>query len=287
MQIDAIITLANRKVEIPFRAMERSLRAVGCTLPLLVIPYDDARFELPANSQWLEDEETKRLYAWLDSQKSHPTLRKYAALLRKNYLFVDSDAIFLKNPATALLPYSGFVINCCHWMDSAHTLTGETRPFFEKLSTTYQKTLFNSGQFASERALYTFESLQAACAQMPQTCIHFPYHEQPAINYLVHASGCQMTSLTLPPYNIESSWAGHYISQTEPFWADESKMPFMLHWAGRKFSGEYPVDELFLKYLNAAERTELTHQEIPARLSFGARVKNFLRGVRKSFKQSF
>ncbi len=287
MQLDVIITLANARVEIPFRAMERSLRATGCTLPLLVIPYDNTRFALPANAQWLEDEESRKLYTWLDSQRAHPTLRKYAALLQKNFLFVDSDVAFIKNPAQALLPYSGFVISCCHWMDSAHTLTDETRPFFEKLSTTYQKTLFNSGQFASERALYTLHSLQIACQQMPQTCIHFPYHEQPAINYLVHASGCQITSLTLPPHAIESSWAGHYVDRAEPFWTDETKMPFLLHWAGRKFSGQYPVDEIFLKHLRPDEREQLTKEHVPARLSFGARVKSFLRGIKKSLKDHF
>ena len=32
--------------------MERSLRAVGCDLPLLVIPYDEDLFELPPNAEW-------------------------------------------------------------------------------------------------------------------------------------------------------------------------------------------------------------------------------------------
>jgi hypothetical protein len=47
MKIEKIITLANNKVRLRFLAMERSLRATGCQLPLLVIPYDDKLFELP------------------------------------------------------------------------------------------------------------------------------------------------------------------------------------------------------------------------------------------------
>ncbi len=40
MDIDRIITMASQGVRIQFAAFERSLRAVGCDLPLLLIPYD-------------------------------------------------------------------------------------------------------------------------------------------------------------------------------------------------------------------------------------------------------
>jgi hypothetical protein len=41
MKIDKIISMANQKVRLRFLALERSLRASGCQLPILVIPYDD------------------------------------------------------------------------------------------------------------------------------------------------------------------------------------------------------------------------------------------------------
>jgi hypothetical protein len=47
LNIDRIITMASRGVRIPFLAFERSLRAVGCDLPLLVIPYGNDLFDLP------------------------------------------------------------------------------------------------------------------------------------------------------------------------------------------------------------------------------------------------
>ena len=287
MKLETVITLANKKVEIPFRAFERSLRATGCTLPLLVIPYDDSRFPLPTNATWLDDAPAQKLYAWLAGYNGHPTFRKYACFLRPNFLFADTDVVFLKTPAEALVPYAGFVISCCHWMNSAHTLTDETRAFLEKTSTTYQKTLFNSGQFACDRALYAFEALQAACERFPVTCLRFPYHEQPAVNILAHLSSVPITSLTLPPHNIESSWAGHYINRAPPFWGDEKTKPFLLHWAGRKFSGRCAVDELFLAHLNPAERAELLKEQPTAGALFSRRFKNFLRGVRDSFKESF
>src|SRR5437764_440818 len=54
MKLERIITLANRKFRVRFAAMERSLRAVGCALPISVIPYDNERFDLPKNSEWWE-----------------------------------------------------------------------------------------------------------------------------------------------------------------------------------------------------------------------------------------
>ena len=54
MKIDKIISMANQNVKLRFLAMERSLRATGCKLPLLVIPYDNNLFELPAGSTWWE-----------------------------------------------------------------------------------------------------------------------------------------------------------------------------------------------------------------------------------------
>ncbi len=72
MKIDKIISMANEKVRLRFLAMERSLRAVGCQLPLLVIPYDDNLFELPEGSTWWEIPE---ITSWLKAQKSRPVMR--------------------------------------------------------------------------------------------------------------------------------------------------------------------------------------------------------------------
>ncbi len=52
MKLDCVVTLANRAVRLRFLGMERSLRATGCDLPLKVIPYDDARFDLPGRAEW-------------------------------------------------------------------------------------------------------------------------------------------------------------------------------------------------------------------------------------------
>lgn len=105
MKIDKIITLASADVKWQFLAMERSLRACGCNLPLLVIPYDDAKtFELPENASWWRMDE---MIQWLDQYRVFPALRKYQCLLTDNYQYVDSDIIFLRNPQQVLEKQTG------------------------------------------------------------------------------------------------------------------------------------------------------------------------------------
>jgi len=96
MRLEKIITLANERVELYFRAMERSLRATGCDLPLWVIPFDEHRFALPPNAKWWENDE---FFAWLGKFPMWPDSHKYVCLLEANFQFVDTDVIFLRNPA--------------------------------------------------------------------------------------------------------------------------------------------------------------------------------------------
>jgi hypothetical protein len=284
MKLEVIITLANRRVELYLRALERSLRATGSRLPLLVIPYDDSRFDLPAGASWLEEPE---LYAWLAARRCHPTMRKYAALLRPNFLFVDTDIVFLSSPGEALLPHSGFVTNCGHWRHAGHTVTAESRAWLAARSTLWERTVFNTGQWACDRALFTLATLRAAAETLPGTTLDFPYHEQPGVNYLVHYSGVPITNLTLPPANAESSWAGDYLERTPPFWADGAHAPFLMHWAGRKVTGTAPVDELMLRHLEPAERALLIRAGTTPPPSAKARLRGFARGVRDAWRSSF
>lgn len=51
MKLESIITLASTEVRLRFIAMERSLRATGCDLPLRVIPYNANASKLPLNAE--------------------------------------------------------------------------------------------------------------------------------------------------------------------------------------------------------------------------------------------
>lgn len=259
MELDKIITLANEPFRLRFVALERSLRATGCDLPLWVIPYDNRRFELPKNSSWWTIDP---ICQWLESEKSDPITRKYQCLTVANYQFVDADVVFLRNPREVLARAEGFITSCCHWSNPNHTFTTESREVLCAKSTAWQRLVFNSGQFACDRALFTFEELKRQCLlpQHVRTCLRLTY-EQPAIVLLANLSGVPIRNLTLPPTCMESTWAGDYIEEGyERYWSDESRKPYLIHWAGCKMSEPRAIDRLFLDFLTAKERAEWDEQ---------------------------
>ena len=256
MKINKIITLANSRVRIPFLAMERSLRATGCQLPLLVIPYDDNLFDLPEGATWWEIPEISE---WLLAQKAHPTMRKYQCLTAENYQFFDSDVCFIQNPQQTLEPHSGFVTSCGHWRSVNDTITAISESLMQNKSTLWQQKVFNAGQFACNRTLFSVDNLKAT-AMKPNfidTCIRLPHHEQPGINLLVFSSQVKITNLTLPPVCMESTWAGDYHAEYEQYWQSTEQKPYLIHWAGQKPADENkPIDRIFYSHLSKQEIAE-------------------------------
>lgn len=260
MQLERIITLANAKVGLRFLAMERSLRATGCDLPLLVIPYDETRFALPSGATWWELPEVT---SWLKGWKSHPTMRKYQCLTTTNFQFVDADVVFLRNPAEVLTTPTGFVTSCGHWHNPGQTYTQDSLPILKRLSTTWQMRIFNTGQWACDERLYTFAELvrQAEQADHSSTCLRFPYHEQPGVNLLVNSAGISIHNLTLPPFRMESTWAGDYLAADyETYWSPPDQKPYLIHWAGVPMETARPIDDLFYNFLTRAELAEWRDQ---------------------------
>lgn len=266
MKLDRLITLASRRTRLAFLAMERSLRATGCDLPLAVIPYGDDRFELPADAEWWEVPE---LLGWLAAAVHHPhprgVMRKYQCLLAANYQYVDTDVAFLRDPAAVLEPLAGVVTSCGHWHNPGDTVTAESRASLHRRTTTWQKGVFNTGQFACDRPLYDFATLRRTAEQpgFRATCLDNPFHEQMGINLLVDAAGVPITNLTLPPHHMESTWAGDYPGEFEHYWRDPATKPYLIHWAGTKPDGARPIDALFLQFLSAPEREEWARANPP------------------------
>lgn len=174
MKIDKIISLANQKVRLRFLAMERSLRATGCQLPILVIPYDNNLFDLPEGSKWWEMPE---ITGWLKVEQAHPMMRKYQCLTIGKYQYVDADICFLRNPENVLEPHSGFITSCAHWRNPEHTYTEESKHIMSQKSTTWQKNVFNAGQFACDRPLFNIEEIKAVAMRpnFVKTCMRFPH----------------------------------------------------------------------------------------------------------------
>jgi hypothetical protein len=282
MKLEKIITLANGTVRLRFVAMERSLRATGCRLPLEVIPYDARRFELPERAEWWEMPD---VLAWLAAERTRPVMRKYQCLLAENYQFVDADVIFLRNPEEVLAPHAGFVTSCCHWRDAAHTTTEESERLLAARSTTWRKSTFNSGQFACDRALYSFEELKrtATRTEFAGTCLRLPWHEQPGLNLLVIHSGVPITNLTLPPYSMESTWAGDYADGFEQYWKEAARKPYLIHWAGTPTDVPRPINALLYGFLTKAERAEWDEQVAAWRRN---QEKKPLRGVARRVKRA-
>src|SRR5690606_5994485 len=157
----------------------------------------------------------------LQKYEVFPAVRKYQCLLTENYQFVDSDIIFLKNPEPVLTGKSGFITSCGHWHHTGHTCTYESLEFMKRKSTTWPKFVFNSGQFACDRALYTLEELKRTCeGRYRKTLLTGTnlYKDQPAVNLLVNMSDVSIENLTLPPNEMQSTWAGDYESEYRSYW---------------------------------------------------------------------
>jgi hypothetical protein len=256
MKLECIFTLANASVRLQFLAMERSLRAAGCSLPLKVIPYDDNRFELPPHASWHVDE---AVFAWLSEHKCHPTMRKYVCLLESHYHFLDADIVILTNPEDAVRPFTGLLASCTEWAKPAWTYTESSARYFAARTSIWMRDVFSTGQFAIDRKLYTHDTLYRTATSEPfvNACIRYPYHEQPGINQLVLATDIPRANLTLPPHTMESTWAGDYPGAYEHLWTDPARKPYLIHWAGpHTLDIDRPINQLFYDWLSAAELTE-------------------------------
>jgi hypothetical protein len=286
MKLEKIITLANEPVRLRFLALERSRRATGCDLPLWVIPYDERRFELPANATWW----TTDLRDWLRQERTHPTMAKYQCLTTPNFQFVDSDVVFLQDPAKTLAGKEGFITSCGHWRNPDHTVTSESHSILKAKSTCWQRNVFNTGQFACDRPLYTEEELKRTCldSRYVETCLRQPHHEQPGVVLLTNLSGVPIHNLTLPPTCMESTWAGDYVEANyEEYWRDETRKPYLIHWAGCIMWEPRAIDPLFTQYLTASELKEWNEEvaakaqrEVTARHSVRQRLHKVARGMR-------
>jgi hypothetical protein len=285
MKIDKIISMANQKVRLRFLAMERSLRATGCQLPLLVIPYDNNLFELPEGSTWWEIPEITN---WLNAERTHPTMRKYQCLTVGNYQFVDADVCFLRNPEAVLTPHSGFITSCGHWREPSGTCTPASQRLMSSKSTLWQRDVFNTGQFACDRALFTVDSLKATALQpdFVETCLHWSYNEQPGLDLLVFASGVEITNLTLPSIRMESTWAGDYPGEYKPYWTNPQRKPYLIHWAGTPMDVPRPINQIFYNFLTPTEQAEWD-QQVKQWSQLQPKNNRSIRAIGRRFKSVF
>jgi hypothetical protein len=290
MKLERIFTMANEAVRLQFVAMERSLRRAGCDLPLCVIPFDDRLFPLPPNAYWHRDEP---LFSWLQGHGCHPTMRKYACLFEANYHFLDTDIVVLRNPEEVVRPFTGLLASCTEWAKPQWTYTAASAKYFSSRSSTWMREVFSTGQFAIDRPLYTHESLYrvATSADFFDACIRYPLHEQPGINQLVLATDIPRTNLTLPPHNMQSTWAGDYPGGFEHLLRDSATAPYLIHWAGpNQFDIARPINRLFFDLFTPEELAEWESQRRARERRAereGRRAANPLRRLARFLKREF
>ena len=252
MNVDRIITMASRKVRIQFLAFERSLRAIGCDLPLLVIPYGDDQFKLPSNSEWWD---MKGFVSWLNQHKAHPSMAKYLSLTQSSYVYFDSDICVLDDFRAILDQHTNFVVADTEWNKPLWATTPESTAILAQKSSLWTLKLFNSGHFACDRALYTEAEIKSVSEKCSETCLKYRHHEQPGINLLVSLSEVEVTNLCLPPYKMESTMAIDYPGEWEGIWS-KGHRPYFIHYAGSVIGPEFPISRLFYDFLSKAERTD-------------------------------
>lgn len=252
MELECLYTLANDAVRLQFLAMERSLRATGCDLPLRVLPYDERTFPLPGNAEWFHPP----LEGWLESHGAMPMTRKYHCLTQERYVYADADIVFLADPREVLKPLEGFVVADTEWSKPRYTYTPESGAILPGYTSLWLRRIFNAGFFACDRVLYTEASLRQA-AEEPDalfTCLRD--NDQTGLNLLAARRGVVPTNLNLPPFEMESTWAGDYPGAYEPLWCAPGRKPLFIHWAGPVLHEERPINRLFLDLLTTEERGE-------------------------------
>src|SRR5262249_46540150 len=123
--------------------------------------------------------------------------------------------------------------------------------------------LFCAGQFACDRVLYTSKDLIETVSkpECRDTCL-IGNDDQKGMNLLAFLSEVPFTNLTLPPYNMESSWTGDYQPGAKQFWQDPERMPYLLHYYGfaHLHHLDWEVMAPFRELLSKAEQADFMEE---------------------------
>ena len=260
MTIGNIIVLANKNADLQLRVFVRSLRNVGCDLPISIIPCGAMDFEAPRGCRWTED---SRLLSFLRQQGAHPLYCKYEALLQRRCAYFDTDIVVLRDPQKWLeaAPSDAFAVADTEWAKNKWTFSPESRRFLGTLSSRWPLYTFNSGFFAFEEPLYEEEELISVIQspEMRGTCLERKASpvDQPAFNWLVLRKQHNIFNFNLPQQSMESTMAGDYdkVGDISAVVSGPSA-PAFLHFAGPTFEKGHFLTQLFTSYLTVTERRE-------------------------------
>ncbi len=260
MTIDKILVLANKNAELQLRVFVRSLRNVGCDLPIWIIPCGVIDFKPPKDCTWIKD---SKLLSFLREQGAHPLYCKYESLLQRQCAYFDTDIVVLRHPCEWLkaAPSDSFAVADTEWAKNRWTFSPESRRFLTALSSRWPLLTFNSGFFAFEEPLYEEEELIATIQspEMRSTCLDRKASpiDQPAFNWLVLLKRRNIFNFNLPEQNMESTMATDYEESSDSTAIlSGPSAPAFLHYAGPAFEGAHFLTNLYTSYLTAAEKRE-------------------------------
>jgi hypothetical protein len=260
MTIGKILVLANKNAELQLRVFLRSLRNVGCDLPVWIIPCGASDFEPPTGCAWIKD---SKLLSFLREQGAHPLYSKYEALLQRQCAYFDTDIVVLRDPQEWLeaAPSDSFAVADTEWAKNRWTFSPESRRFLTTLSSRWPLLTFNSGFFAFEEPLYEEDELIATIQspEMRGTCLDRKRSpiDQPAFNWLVLLKQRKIFNFNLPEQSMESTMAVDYEESSDPAEIlSGPSAPGFLHYAGPSFEQGHFLTNLFTAYLTAAEKRE-------------------------------
>jgi hypothetical protein len=258
MTFDRIFSMANRHVALEFLAMERSLRATGCRLPLTVIPFGEPDFDLPRDAAWMDISPYRKLLEPWSSGSA--AFRKLVVFLQPGAVFFDADITHLRNPEEWLAEFSPdeFLVADTEVFKNKWTFTPRTAEIYRAASSNWQLSTFNSGFFAFQNLRATEDSIAAAFSNCgPDFLINSPTPgEQAALNYLVFRLGWKVVNACLPPYSLESTMAVDYDDNYRELLNLPNSAPF-IHFAGGGRDLDKPIAQLMLAHLSAEQATEM------------------------------
>ena len=199
----------------------------------------------------------------------------------------------MRNPEDVLADVNGFITSCGHWLHPEHTYVAATVALYKEKSTTWQKSVFNAGQYACDVKLFDLDTLKSTIESNPaykEICLNSGTYDQVSLNLLIHLSGIQVINLTQTPHDMESTWAGSYTdADYERYWSVESRKPYIIHWAGCNMDIGRPIDHLFTGYLTDSEmETWNTQLKDKRKMNKGKELRgnlSRLKKVIKSFKK--
>jgi hypothetical protein len=263
VRVEKIILLANKRAELQLQVFVRSLRKVGCELPIWVIPCGQRDAELPRGCNWIED---SKLLSFLKLSSAHPLYCKYVALLQSNSAYFDTDIVIFREPSEWLkaAPSDSFAVADTEWAKNRWTFSDDSLRFLATLSSCWPLLTFNSGFFAFEDPLYEEDEL-IKIIQAPEyrrTCLERKSSpiDQPAMNWLVLRKQRRIFNFNLPEQNMESTMAVDYGNSRPETITSGAAAPAFLHFAGPVLQSNLPITELFTSFLTDAERKEWNAQ---------------------------